>query len=527
MRLRFLSLFLLAAALPARSQSAETRATPYWIVVDATVPAEAVTPRALERRALRGTPGTSSDRSIAPEARAALARRGVEVRVESRWLGAVSADLTDAQLQAVAALPVVREIRPLGRMVSTAITPTAPLAEVTDAVASPVFVDYGPSATQLRLVHADALIEAGYTGVGVRVGFLDTLFDFGHPAFGDLVSSGRLLGVQDFVGGSQSSYHGLSTTSVTFGHDEGQLVGPAFSADVLAATTEFAPTETHAEEDAFVAGLEWLEANGADVVNVSLGYTEFDPGEGDYTYADLDGNTALVTRAVDRAASHGLVVVVSAGNEGASSWRYIGAPADADSAIVVAAVTSSGTRSPFSSVGPTADGRLKPDVAAQGSSVIVAQRSGGYAAGDGTSFSAPMVTGVVAQLLQARPSLTPIQVRDLLRSTASQASAPDSLLGWGIVNAQAAFNALPTVVEDGPAADWRLYPSVVRAGARVTVEAMQTTALDVVDLTGRVVARLGTVLGRRIVTVPELPTGLYFVRPADGSAGALRLAVVR
>jgi len=522
MRLWLLALALVA--LPARSQPAGPPA--YWIVVDATVDAPNVTPRALERRALRGTPGTATDRALAPEARTALERLGVEIRVESRWFGAVSAVLSDAQREAVAALPFVREVRPLGRMVSTDAAPTLPLADAA-RTASPVLIDYGPSATQLGLVHADALIEAGYTGVGVRVGFLDTLFDFTHPALAEILSSGRLRGLRDFIGGTQTSYHGLATTSVTFGNDEGHLIGPAFSADVLAGTTEYAPTETHAEEDAFVAGLEWMEANGADVVNVSLGYTEFDPGEGDYTYADLDGNTAIVTRAVDRAASHGLIVVVSAGNEGASPWRTIGAPADADSAIVVAAVTASGTRASFSSVGPTADGRLKPDVAAQGVSVVVANTSGGYSTSNGTSFSAPMVTGIVAQLLQARPSLTPIQVRDLLRSTASQAAAPDSLLGWGIANAKAAFDALGTFLAAPPETDWRLYPSVARPGAVLTIETQRAMELDVLDLTGRIVARLGAVRGRRAVEVPDLPTGLYLVRPSDGSGDALRLAVVR
>src|SRR5690606_19617854 len=150
-----------------------------------------------------------------------------------------------------------------------------------------------------------------YDGTGVRVGFLDTLFDFDHVALAHIEAGGRLLGVMDFTGQSQSNYHGLNTTSVAFGFDEGELVGPAHGAEVLAATTEYAPTETHQEEDFFVAGLEWLEQNGVDVVNVSLGYSTFDPGEGDYTYEDMDGDTTPFTRAVDVAAALGVVVVTS------------------------------------------------------------------------------------------------------------------------------------------------------------------------------------------------------------------------
>ena len=490
----------------------------YWIVVDATTDAPPPTDRALARRALRGT-GAPVDRTLTPDAREALEQLGVEIRVESRWLGAVSASLSDRQRDAVVALPFVREVRRMGRMIQADVALAQPM----------LMLDYGPSAGQLALVRADEVIEAGYTGVGVRVGFLDTVFDFTHPAVSDVASDGRLLGTRDFTPGAQSSTHGLSVSSVTLGHDEGSLVGPAFGAEVLAATTEYAPTETHAEEDALVAGLEWLEANGVDVVNISLGYTTFDPGEGDYTPADLDGNTTIVTRAVDRAAARGVIVVTSAGNEGNSSWGFISAPADADSVIVVGAVDSNGTYASFSSFGPTADGRTKPDVVAQGVAVRVAQPNGGYGTSNGTSFSAPMVTGVVAPLLQADPTLTPIQMRTLLRSTASQANNPDNRLGWGIVDAFSALGAIPTAGATGPTAtEWRLYPSTVRPGGQIIVESPRVSGLEIFDLTGRRVARLGAGAGRRSVEIPALPGGVYLVRPVSESPlPALRLAVVR
>ena len=517
MRLAVLALVLapLAAAQPA----AQPEARAYWIVADATVAAPAPTPRALERRALRGT-GTPADRALAPEARAALDALGVRVRVESRWLGAVSAVLTDDQRQSVAALPFVREVRPVGHFVR---------AEAPEEARSLVMIDYGLSGAQMAMVRADAVVAAGYTGAGVRVGFLDTTYDFSHPALAHVQASGRLIGVRDFTPAAQSNTHGLSTSSVAFGYAEGHLVGPAFGAEVLAATTEYAPTETHAEEDALVAGLEWMEAEGVDVVNISLGYTTFDAGEGDYTPADLDGNTAIVTRAVDRAAARGVVVVTSAGNEGNSSWRFISAPADADSVITVGAVDADGSRSSFSSFGPTADGRTKPDVAALGRNVYVARPNGAYGFSNGTSFSSPMVAGVVAQLLEADPTLNPIEIRAVLRATASQSSAPDNALGWGVVDALAALAALPTVGEPGPSApDWRLYPSVTASGGRIVVESPPVAELEVFDLTGRRVALLGPGSGRRSVEVPALPTGLYLVRPvAEVFLPALPLTVAR
>ncbi|OZC04367.1 S8 family serine peptidase [Rubricoccus marinus] len=506
----------------------------YWIVVGETVAAPAPSPEAAARRALRGT-AAPSDRTLAPEARAELLAHGVVPLVESRWLGAVSAALTAEQRAAVAALPFVREVRPVGRFVP-AEADRAPLAEPLAFVSmtAPLapwgaMPKAGPSLAQLASVGADRLLDAGYDGTGVTVGFLDTLYDFDHPALTHIGVSGRLAGVEDFTGPrQQSSFHGLAVSSITLGGAEGMLLGPARGARVLAATTEYAPTETHAEEDNFVAGLEWLEAQGVDVVNISLGYSTFDAGEGDFTYADMDGNTTLVTRAADAAASRGVVIVTSAGNEGNSAWQYITAPADADSVITVGATRPGGIRATFSSTGPTADGRIKPDVMAQGTNMVTATRGGAYSTtGQGTSYSAPLVTGVVAQLLQARPSLTPIQVREALRSTASQASAPDNLMGWGVVNGPAAL-AVATALETPPESLWRVGPSPVRAGSPLTVDTPEPLALAVLDVLGRRVAEIPAgARGRQTVLAPDLPSGLYFVWPEGGALPAQRLVIVR
>ena len=528
---------LLAFAFPRAEAQGAAR---YWIVLSETVPVEA--PLAAQaRRTLRGT-GIPVDRAMTPEARETLSALGVVPVVESRWLGAVSAPLSAEQYEAVAALPFVREVRPVGRYLpasaSEALVPLAmveahaPLATEAAAFRSRWALggDYGPSATQLQNVGADQLLESGYDGTGVVLGFLDTQYDFQHPALVDISASGRLLATRDFTGGQfQTSFHGLSVSSITLGSDEGTLVGPARGARVLAATTEYAPTETHAEEDNLVAGLEWMEAQGADVVNISLGYSRFDEGEGSYTYADMDGNTAIVTRAVDRAASRGLIVVTSAGNEGNDTWQFITAPADADSAITVGAATPGGTRASFSSTGPTADGRIKPDVSAQGTEMVTASSSGDYSFfGAGTSYSAPLVTGVVAQLLQAKPGLTPIQMRDALRSTASQAATPDNLLGWGIVNGPAALSVVTAIESTPEAAEWRIGPSPVRAGGALIVDTPAPLAITVVDVLGRRVAEIDAgATGRQTVTAPDLASGVYFAVPSEGSLGALKLVVVR
>ena len=532
------ALLLLALTIVASSASAQPAVTKYWVffhdkAMDAAGrSAVAVTERAEARRALRGRPVPAHlDVPVAPRYVRALEDAGARVVVESRWLNAVSAEIAPADLPRVAALPFVREVRRVASL--------APMHEgIPLPLASEGGPDPGPSGFQLAFVAADRGLDRGYNGTGVRLGFLDTLFDFFHPALVHIPNSGRLIAVTDFTGQTQENYHGLATTSIAMGFDEGDLIGPAYGIEALAATTEYAPTETHQEEDFFVAGMEWMEANGADVVNVSLSYTLFDPGEGDYTYEMLDGDTTPFTRAVDWAAALGVAVVVAMGNYGDDPWRYLGAPADADSAIAVAAARPDSSRASFSSVGPTADGRIKPDVAALGAGVYLAVPDGGYTHSSGTSAAAPMIAGIVCQLLQADPTLNPIQVRDLLRATASQSATPDTLLGWGIANADAALAVTLGPPPEPPGAlSLSLFPSVAEAGHRVTLRLETSRAgaysVEVFDALGRRVLTpfSGTLgMGRQALplNLPALPSGPYFVRLTgpDGTAAA-RLAVIR
>jgi subtilisin family serine protease len=228
------------------------------------------------------------------------------------------------------------------------------------------------------------------------------------------------------------------------GFKPGQLIGPAYGASVLLARTENDASETPLEEDNWVAALEWADSLGVDVISASLAYLEYDEGFADWTWEDMDGNTTVVTQAADHAVSLGIVVVNSAGNRGlplVGQGNSLMAPADGDSVLTIGSVTNAGARSSFSSVGPTFDGRIKPDLMAQGSSTRCASSSNqtGYSTASGTSLSCPLVAGVVAQLLSAQPTATPMMIRDALRLTASQSQSPDSLMGWGIVNAVSAL----------------------------------------------------------------------------------------
>jgi hypothetical protein len=444
---------VVSARLAARLADDPGRPVAVWVYFTGRPAAGTVAPalsaRSLERRARVFGEARLDARDLPVDpsyAREAAARAGL-LRQRSRWLNAVSVETDAAGVEALSRLSFVRR---LDLVRSAAAFVPAPEEAGPAKVADDL---YGPSFGQLSEIHATDAHARGYSGAGVIVCMMDTGYMKNHVS---LVTR-PVLAEWDFVqhdGNTQNEgddnanqhNHGTGTWSVLGGYMIGELIGPAYGASFVLAKTEDIRSETRIEEDNYVAGLEWADSLGADVVSASLAYREFDGGF-EYAYEELDGDTAVTTIGVDVAVSRGIVCVNAMGNTGpnpGSLWT----PADADSVIAVGAVDAGNAVANFSSRGPTGDGRVKPEVTARGVSTHWASAAGGteaFSDAGGTSLATPLVGGGAALLVEAHPEWTPMQVRNALMTTASHAASPDNSHGWGRIHITNAIDSQPVV----------------------------------------------------------------------------------
>lgn len=530
-------------------------------------PSSVVSPKSLDRRAKYYKDRPLIDETDIPVNQGYIEqveKLGVKVKHKTKWFNGISAYVKKKDIEKIAVLSFVKKIDLVRKFkVNRDIEKPKKLDNIPNNFSpnkiSNHTYNYGSSLAQLEQINVPALQDQGFTGTGITIALMDAGFsNLSHEVFSNM----KIIAKWDFVNNdsvvaNQSDLgdgsHGTYTLSIIGGFKDGKLIGPAFDANYILAKTENTDSETPVEEDNWIAAAEWADSIGVDVTSTSLGYLGFDSPFPSYTWQDMDGNTTIITKGADILASKGVVVVNSAGNDRSRGTpNTLDAPADGDSVIAVGAVyvkditdkqTGSvihpaGSVTTFSSYGPTAgpNPRIKPDVAAGGADVKIASAFSGsnaYSSGGGTSFSCPLVAGVAALILQKHPAWNPMQVREALRMTASNASSPNNNIGWGIINALAASNYSPTAIDDNKNVvpkDFSLdqnYPNPFNPTTRIRYQ---------VKTAGFVSLKVFNILGNKVATLVNrekpagtfetqfnaeingrtLPSGVYFYRLTIG-----------
>lgn len=415
-----------------------------------TRPQEFLSERAIERRSRQGIAVIQEDIPVNMSYITAISGLGGKVLTVSKWFNGITIYLSDTTLiTQIEALPFVagvvksagaevpggasnEKIRIEQESIKSLNFSGIPSQPVTSKG-----YNYGASYNQIHMVKGDLLHDMGYRGEGKIIAILDGGFYMANslPAFDSLRVHNQILGTRDFVNPGNDVYnespHGMEVLSIMGGMIPGLLIGTAPKAEYWLLRSEDVDSEYLVEEYNWVSAAEFADSVGADIINSSLGYTTFNDPRMNHTCADMNGHTTPVTIGANTAASKGLIVVNSAGNSGGTSWKCVGAPSDGYGVLSIAAVDSLGLYAAFSSTGSLVD-RVKPNVAAQGRATVLSAPDGSIGWGNGTSFSSPVIAGMVACLWQAIPNATYHEVFRAIEISASQATNPDSLLGYGI-----------------------------------------------------------------------------------------------
>lgn len=461
-------------------------------------PSQFLTPRAIDRRKRYNINIDESDLPVTAAYIDSIRLSGnVTILTVSKWFNQVCIQTTDATaLNKINTFSFVKSSGPVAARFLNVIQPRnkqldavteKPFPAVAGRPQSPAdFYNYGQSYPQVHLHNADFLHNHGFRGEGMQMAIMDAGFYHYQslPTFDSIRNNNQVLETWDFVAGDASVNedfaHGTNCLSTIAANMPGVFIGTAPKTSFYLYRTEDISSEYPIEEHNWAAAAERADSLGADVFSVSLGYTTFDNSIFDYTYANMDGNTTVIARAADQAAKKGIVVVTAAGNEGDNAWHYITTPADADSVLTVGAVDTSKQVANFSSFGPSADGQVKPDVAAVGFRAVVANaNTGAPSFGYGTSFACPIMAGVTTCLWQAFPEVNNMQIIDALRHSSDRFTTPDNRTGYGIPDVKNAFVLLIK----------KLYTQQITTGANCTIN-MQLAIKAAADMSLEVERKL-------------------------------------
>lgn len=479
--------------------------------------------RAVERRLKVGIQVPDiRDIPVSAEYLSEISSRGFNLHCKSRWMNtALFKTESLADISQLLDLPFVSDVKIVKKPLTKSISSSKLLVSAESA-------ENFPYDRPISMVNGFTLQNSGFDGKGVLIAVLDAGFINANSisSLAHLRNRKGIVATYDFVKKNAFVYdfhnHGTAVLSVLAGKINNELAGTAPGADYLLLKTEDVLSEFPCEEDFWAAGAEFADSAGADIISSSLGYFNFDDPALNYKFSDLDGNTAFITRVADIAASKGILVVNSAGNERMNSWKHIICPADGDSVIAVGAVDGNNYISTFSSAGPTFDRRIKPDNCAMGVNVPLQTDINSVTRASGTSFSCPVLSGMAACLIQAVPGSVSSDIIEALRISADRYTTPDSLYGYGIPDMVAALLKLQEKYVRIPDASTSVSPNPTSGNFEIIFkEPPDNISVEIVTLSGRLIYRHNfTGYAGRSLVLTELNNesqGTYFIRLITGS----------
>lgn len=403
-------------------------------------PTRFLSKRSVERRKRQGLPLDSTDLPVNPRYVKLLEGKNVKIIGESRWNNSVLIQMKDTgEMSRIRQLSCIRNCKMVWQAPDS-IEPTALKTKYEEAFHewdSVPSKPYGRADAQIKSLNGNRLHDIDFKGEGMMIAVLDGGFKYVNriPAFQKV----DIKGYRDFVyPASPSVYyeidHGTKVLSAMAVRQPYYYIGTAPKASYWLLRCEDTHSEQEVEEDYWTLAAEYADSVGCDLINSSLGYNTFEKGSGSHQLWQLDGHSTLISRSASLLAKKGIILVNSAGNSGMGPWKKITFPADAEDCLTVGAVTDLLTHAPFSSVGPTQDGRVKPDVVAIGSPATIVTGRGSIAQDMGTSFAAPIICGLVACLWQALPGKTALEIIELIRQSGNNKEHPDNIYGYGLPN---------------------------------------------------------------------------------------------
>ena len=433
-------------------------------------PLQMLSQRSIDRRSNQNIPLDIKDIPIhQPYVDQIIAANGIAVMAKSKWLNCLHIQGSIDNIIALTLLPFVNRVQFADASLNSKRAIPRTNIPVNKQMNVQTSFNYGNSNNQIQMLNGHLLHQENYTGSGKIIAVLDSGFiNVNSTApFQRLFDNNLILGGYNFVSQDDNVYslhnHGTLTLSCMGGYVDGELVGTAPDAQYYLFVTEDVTQESPVEESYWVEAAEEADRLGVDVISTSLGYYEFDNPNYGHSYDEFTGDTAFASKGANIAYSKGIVVVASAGNSGGSSEpiNHVGVPAEATNVLAVGAVKFDESYATFSSVGPSFDGRIKPDVMAKGQAAVVANTSGNIQTASGTSFSCPIIAGMIASFWQAIPWATNQQVVDFVKQSADRFANPTNQFGYGIPDFQLALNSAQLSINQDSIGRFLVYPNPV------------------------------------------------------------------